>query len=190
MESNKSEGWHHCAGPCFLNMNYRFIFLIVLAAGCEVKDSAKPILYEGPLREAENVEMIRAEKEKVKMILRAKKFQEYLNGDQEFPEGLYIEFFDPSGVKTSTLKANTAHYFKQENRWRGRGNVEVFNLQKGQQLHTEELFWNPAQRKIFTDKFVTIRDQSDVIYGTGMIANQDLSNYSIKNINGTLGVND
>ncbi len=169
---------------------YRLLILLVVLASCEVKESPKPVIYEGPLREAENVEMIRAERERVRMILRAKKVQEFVNSDREFPEGIYIEFFDATGAKTSTLRANTAHYFKQENRWRGQGKVEVINIEKGQQLHTEELFWDPTKRKIYTDKFVTIKDQTDVIYGTGMIANQDLSNYSIKNITGTIGVND
>jgi LPS export ABC transporter protein LptC len=168
----------------------RFLIFILLLSGCEVKENTKPVIYEGPLREAENVVIHRAEKEQVRMILRAKKVQEFISGDREFPEGIYIEFFDAKGTKTSTLRANTAHFFKQENRWRGQGKVEVFNLEKGQELHTEELFWNPNQRKIYTDKFVTIKDQTDVIYGTGMIANQDLSNYSIKDIKGTLGVND
>lgn len=166
------------------------VLILSMVAACKAKETPVPIIYEGPLREAENVVMHRAEHEKVKMILRAKKYQEFINGDQEFPEGIYIEFFDLKGTKTSTLRANTAHFYKQENRWRGQGKVEVFNIEKGQQLHTEELFWNPAQRKIYTDKFVTINDQTDVIYGTGMIANQDLTNYSIKNIQGTLGVQD
>lgn len=168
----------------------RFLILLLALAGCQANESTKPIIYEGPLREAENMVMHRAERDKVKMILRAKKVQEFQNGDQEFPEGIYIEFFDLTGAKTSTLRANTAHYYKQENRWKGQGKVEVFNIEKGQQLHTEELFWNPAQRKIYTDKFVTINDQADIIYGTGMTANQDLSNYSIKSPTGSFGVKD
>jgi LPS export ABC transporter protein LptC len=168
----------------------RILILIIILISCQTNESTKPVIYEGPLREAENVVMHRAEHDKIKMILRAKKVQEFQNGDREFPEGIYIEFFDPTGAKTSTLRANTAHYYKQENRWRGQGKVEVFNIEKGQQLHTEELFWNPAQRKILTDKFVTIKDQTDVIYGTGLIANQDLSNYLIKDVKGTVGVNE
>lgn len=164
--------------------------MLLVFSRCQSNETAKPVIYEGPLREAENVVMHRAEHDKVKMILRAKKVQQFQNGDQEFPEGIYIEFFDPTGTKTSTLRANTAHFYKQENRWKGQGKVEVFNIEKGQQLHTEELFWNPTQRKIYTDKFVTIKDQTDVIYGTGMIANQDMSNYSIKNITGTLSGED
>ena len=42
---------------------------------------------------------------------------------------------------------------------------------KNNQLNTEELFWNRLTKKIFTDKFVTIRQQGDVIYGTGLDAN-------------------
>jgi len=62
--------------------------------------------------------------------------------------------------------------------------VEVINLEKHQQLNTEELFWKPDTKKIFTDKFVTITDHEDVLYGTGLPANQDLSDYHLKNTSG------
>ncbi|MBS1559595.1 MAG: LPS export ABC transporter periplasmic protein LptC [Bacteroidetes bacterium] len=166
------------------------IFGVVVAgsllAACDSKETAKPIVYDGPLKQATNITMHYTEKEKLKTILQAKKFNEYLNGDREFPEGIYLEFYNEQGTMTSTLKANTAFFFKKENKWRGRGQVEVINLEKGQQLNTEELFWYPSTQKIYTEKFVTIRDQQDVLYGTGLTANQDLSNYSLKNTSGDL----
>ncbi|MBS1487668.1 MAG: LPS export ABC transporter periplasmic protein LptC [Bacteroidetes bacterium] len=158
----------------------------MLSVACSTKENAKPIVYDGPLKQATHITMHYTEKEKLKTILQADKFNEFLNGDREFPEGIYLEFYNELGVMTSTLKANTAFFFKKENKWRGRGKVEVINLEKGQQLNTEELFWFPATKKIFTEKFVTIRDQQDVIYGTGLSANQDLSNYSLKNTSGDL----
>ncbi|MBS1506439.1 MAG: LPS export ABC transporter periplasmic protein LptC [Bacteroidetes bacterium] len=157
---------------------------------CVSKETTKIVEYEGPLRQAENMVMYRTEKEKMKVILQAKKFNEFQNGDQEFPEGLYIEFYDDLGNKTSTLRANSAYFFKQEYKWRGRGKVEVINLTEGQQLNTEELFWKPDTKKIFTDKFVTITEKNDVIYGTGMVANQDMTNYKILNTSGKLEVNE
>lgn len=171
------------------------IFKVFVVAGlgislfsCVSKETAKIVEYEGPLRQAENMVMYRTEKEKMKVILQAKKFNEFQNGDQEFPEGLYIEFYDDLGNKTSTLRANSAYFFKQEYKWRGRGKVEVVNLTEGQQLNTEELFWKPDTKKIFTDKFVTITEKNDVIYGTGMVANQDMTNYKILNTSGTMEV--
>jgi LPS export ABC transporter protein LptC len=158
--------------------------LSIFLFSCTSNEKAKPVIYNGPLRQAENVTMHYAEKEKVKVILQAKKANEFQTGDREFPEGIYLEFYDETGKMTSTLKANTAYYFKQENKWRGQGNVVIVNIDNEQQLNTEELFWFPATKKISTEKFVTIVDHQDVIYGTGLKANQDLSNYSLKQISG------
>ncbi|MCX8490197.1 MAG: LPS export ABC transporter periplasmic protein LptC [Cyclobacteriaceae bacterium] len=166
------------------------LFSLNLLTGCQIKETAKPVIYEGPLREAENILMNYTENDRMKAILKAKKIFDYQNGDQEFPEGIYLEFFDKTGKLTSTLRANTAFYFKGENRWRGRGNVIVKNIEKGQQLNTEELFWKPDTKKIFTEKFVTITDENDVLYGTGLDAFEDMSNYNIKNPTGTMEVKD
>ena len=62
------------------------------------------------------------------------------------------------------------------------------NIGKNEQLNTEELFWKPADEKIFTDKFVTIRQQTDVIYGQGLEAKQDMSDYVIKRPEGEFAV--
>jgi len=162
--------------------------LVLILSTCSTQEATKPVLYEGPLSEAENVEMFYSEKDRVKVKLEAKKINEFQNGDREFPEGIYLEFFDDLGIKTSTLQANSAYYFKEENKWRGRGKVEVINTAKQEQLNTEELFWKPDTKKIFTDKFVTIKLQNEVIYGTGLDAAQDLSTYQIKNPEGEFTV--
>src|SRR6185369_1361516 len=170
--------------------NLKLCLPLLFIFSCGSKEKPKPIIYDGPLKQAENITMYYAEKEKVKTILRAKKFNEFQSGDREFPEGIYMEFYDETGKLTSTLKANTAFYFKQENKWRGRGNVVIINIEKQQQLNTEELFWMPATKKIFTEKFVTITDHQDVIYGTHLKANQDLSNYSLRETSGQVEVKD
>ncbi|MBI1768871.1 MAG: LPS export ABC transporter periplasmic protein LptC [Bacteroidetes bacterium] len=166
------------------------ICLALFLAACSTKEAAKPVVYDGPLKQAQNIVVYHTEKEKLKTILQAKKLNEFQNGDREFPEGVYIEFYDLTGKMTSTLRANTAYFFKEENKWRGRGKVEVKNIEKQQQLNSEELFWKPDTKKIFTDKFVTITDKEDVIYGTGLTADQDLSNYSLKNTSGNVHVNE
>jgi LPS export ABC transporter protein LptC len=155
---------------------------------CAVKESAKVLVYEGPLTAAEEIEMLYTEKDIIKLKMKAKKIDDLQNGDREFPEGVYIEFFDETGKLTSTLQANQAYYFKQDNKWRGRGKVEVKNIEKNEQLNTEELFWKPETKKIFTDKFVTIKLQTEILYGTGLNAAQDLSTYTITNPEGVFDV--
>lgn len=170
-------------------LNARVLFSFFLGfflAACTTKENPKAIPYDGPLKKGENIEMHYAEKGKVKTIMRAKKVNEFQNGNQEFPEGIYLEFYNEAGKMTSQLSADKAYYFKSENKWRGQGHVEVKNLQERQQLNSEELFWFPSTKKISTDKFVTIVDKQDVLYGTGLTANQDLSDYSLKNPSGDL----
>lgn len=153
------------------------LLLSVLFYCCEQEQKKQILIYEGPLEEMEDINMLYTEKNHLKVKMVAKKVFTFQNGDREFPEGLYLEFYDEFGKISSTLQANNAFNFKGENKWRGRGNVIVKNIEKAQQLNTEELFWKTDTKKIFTEKFVTIRDKSDVIYGTGLDANQDLSNY-------------
>lgn len=164
--------------------------LMATLTGCNQSDLKEPLIYDGPMQTLENVELYYTENNSVKVKMVAALVYEFENGDREFPEGIYLEFYDENGKLESTLRANEAYFFKKENQWRGRGKVEVKNLEKNEQLNTEELFWKPAEEKIFTDKFVTIRQQSDVIYGQGLEARQDMSDYIIKKPEGEFAVDD
>jgi len=177
-------------GP-FLLMRKFFTGLLLLGlSACTQTQTSDPLEYTGPLREGTDIDLLYAEKDRIKVKMKAPKILEFKNGDQEFPEGIYLEFYDVNGKMYSTLKANHAYYFKKENRYRGRGKVEVKNLEKQQQLNTEELFWDPTTKKIYTDKFVTITLESEVIYGTGLDALQDLSSYIIKKPEGDFEIQD
>lgn len=168
----------------------RFSVLIglTLLAACSNVENKEPLEYTGPLSEAENVEVFFSEKEHVKIRMTADVAYEFLNGDREFPKGVFIEMYDITGKITSTLRANHAYFFKSEEHWRGRGNVELKNMEKQQQLNTEELFWKPKDQKVYTDKFVTIRQDGDVLYGQGLTANEDLSDYVITHPSGDMEI--
>lgn len=158
--------------------------------GCNPMENKEPIEYKGPMKEAEDVELYYNEKDQVKIKMVADLLYEFENGDREFPKGVYMEFYDEFGRLESTLQANHAFFFKKDEQWRGRGNVEVKNIAKNEQLNTEELFWKPKEKNIFTEKFVTIRQQGDVIYGEGLEAMQDLSDYVIKKPAGVFEVDE
>jgi LPS export ABC transporter protein LptC len=168
----------------------RIIVVLILATlfGCKKTEVKQLVEYTGPLREIEKMETFYSENDKVKVKALSDIVYEYKDGDQEFPKGLYLEFYNEFGRIESTMRANEAHFFKEENKWRGRGKVEIKNLEKNEQLNTEELFWKPADKKIFTESFVTIRQQGDVIYGVGLDAKQDLSDYTILKPTGEIEV--
>jgi LPS export ABC transporter protein LptC len=157
-----------------------YSIVLLLAISCSQKENAVPKEYEGPLQEAENVELFYTENQLIKVKMKTPLLYEYKTGDREFPKGIYLEFYDEKTSELSSiLRADHAYYFKKENKWRARGKVEVLNKQKNEQLNTEELFWFPEKEDIITEKFVTIRQQETVIYGEGLQAKQDMSTYSI-----------
>jgi LPS export ABC transporter protein LptC len=165
-----------------------FIAIALAFTGCTKTEFKETVEYTGPLREAEDVEFYNSENDRVTSKMIAKTYHEFANGDREFPDGVYIEMYDEAGKLKSTLTANHAKYFTEEKHWRGQGKVEVKNVLDNSQLNTEELFWNQFTKKIFTDKFVTIRQQGDVIYGQGLDAMQDLSDYVITKPEGVFEV--
>ncbi|HEY9047010.1 MAG TPA: LPS export ABC transporter periplasmic protein LptC [Ohtaekwangia sp.] len=170
----------------------RYLLLLIpfIVFACGKPEIKEPVEYKGPLREVENMEMFYTENDRVKVKMLADLVYEFQNGDREFPKGIYLEFYDIFGKLESTLRANHAFYFKDQDQWRGRGKVEVKNVAKNEQLNTEELFWKPADQKIFTEQFVTIRQQGDVIYGQGLTAKQDLTDYVITKPEGELEVHE
>jgi LPS export ABC transporter protein LptC len=163
---------------------------VLIMAACNTTELKEPLEYTGPLRKVENVELYYTEKDRVKVKMIAAEFHELEGGDRDFPKGIYMEFYDEFGKMESTLRANQAFFFKKDNLWRGRGKVEVKNIEKNEQLNTEELFWKQTEQRIYTDKFVTIRQQGDVIYGEGLEAKQDMSDYIIKKPVGEFEVQD
>ena len=135
--------------------------------------------YTGPLFESENVEIMITDSTVVKIIMSGAKQLQHQNGDIEFPQGIKVTFYDKFGEKISELTAQEGYKAADDNFYRARGDVHVQNLQKKETLSTEELFWNPDDHEIYTDKFVTIETQDELILAEGMRAPEDFSTYEL-----------
>ena len=103
----------------------------------------------------------------------------------EMPKGLKMYFYNDSMVSESKLTAKYGISYEKSNEMIVRDSVVVINL-KGEKLETEELVWNEQTQKITSSKFVKIQTKDEIIYGDGMEANSDLTNYKIKKIRGTI----
>jgi LPS export ABC transporter protein LptC len=153
---------------------------LILLSGCgDEKDIKQIPEYKGPVSEVQDLEMIFSDSARLKIHLKAPLQTEKANGDRYFPKGVYVEFFDDKGAKTSTLKANKGIRYAN-NVYNVTGNVVVNNLEKGETLNTEELNWKPDTKVIYTEKFVTITTDDEILKGEGLDAAQDFTRYSIR----------
>jgi LPS export ABC transporter protein LptC len=164
------------------------LFAALLAACNAEHDLSKMQPYEGPLMEASDVETLYSDSARVRVRLTAPLEQQMENQDLHFPKGVYLEFFDKEGVKNSTLRGNSGVYVKEKNLYTVTGNVVIIDLQENKTLNTEELNWDPLKQQIFTDKFVTITTQEEILKGEGLDAQQDFSSYQIRKPTGTFSV--
>lgn len=162
--------------------------MILTLASCssENKDILNQPTYDGPSMEMDSIKTMYSDSAIVKIMIRAPKQLNFSNGNEEYPNGISLEFFNELGEVISTLEANKAYYIEKEKHYKGVGNVIVVNLETGDRLNTEELFWNPKEEKVYTNKFVTIRSEDEVHTGEGLIANQDFDNYQIMKPTGTI----
>lgn len=141
-------------------------------------------LYEGPLSTLDSIKTLLSDSADVVLRLTAPRQNNFENGDQEWPEGFLLESYD-HGKSESRLEANYVFYTKLENLYRAEGNVRVKNFENGDELNTEELFWNSKEERFFTDKFVTIKSDDEVHTGEGLDATQDFTEYKILKPSGT-----
>ena len=168
-------------------MLFRSIFLFLLLwvfAACEENPDAKKfIAYKGPLEEAENVQVLFSENAILKVKVNTAKQIKQPNEDKVFPKPVFIEFFDPAGLSViTTLRADSGRQNNQTGVYRVMGDVRVVNTVKQQRLFTDELTWNPLTQKVFTERKVVVESMQsgERMNGTGLDANQDFSNYSIR----------
>jgi LPS export ABC transporter protein LptC len=137
---------------------------------------------------AENVELFYSNNGVIRAKLSAPSFTHVTNATPPYvamKKGIKVSFYNGEKEPTSTLTAKRGHYFENTNNVLVRDSVKVVSAQN-ETLSTEELIWNEKQQKFFTNKYVTIQTADQLIYGDGMEANQDFTNYKIINPKGVI----
>lgn len=102
----------------------------------------------------------------------------------EFPEGFKIIFYDSLGQPESQITAKYGISYETKKIMEAKNNVVVNNIQKNEFLETEHLIWDRNKGIIYTDVFVKITRNDEVIYGDGMTSDQNFESYKIKNASG------
>lgn len=162
-------------------------FIVISLSSCNNrKELLDEPVYEGPLITMDSIYTKMSDSAEIVLILKAPKQNNFEGGDKEWPQGLYLENLDKDGSVISTFQADYVYYTAKDNLYRSEGNVVVRSVENGDELNTEELFWNPSEKRFYTERFVTIQSEDEVHTGEGLDANQDFSSYTILKPQGTL----
>ena len=137
-----------------------------------------------------NVEMLYSDSAIIRVKVMGDKMFRYLDVNtpkQEFPEGIKVDFFDPSGRTQSELTAKYALRFEKKNEIIVQDSV-VWKSKKNEMLESQELIWDEKLNKVYTKKFVKITRPGEIVYGHGFEANQDFTRWEIHAITGRIKV--
>lgn len=105
-----------------------------------------------------------------------------------FPQGLYLEKYDPYFQVIATVAADSARYLKQARLWRLMGNVEMTKKPKDL-FQSQELYWDQRSNRIYSDSFIHIETATHVLEGMGFISNDKLTDYRVVRPQGIFPVN-
>lgn len=148
--------------------------------------------YRYPEVRAIDINIFRTDSTHLNFQMFANEMIQYSNNDDPyilFPKGFSSKQFDSFPNIESFIKADWAKYFVKNKIWLAKSNVEATNSE-GEKLFAEELYWDQKKKIIYSDKYIKIKTADEIIFGKGFEADQNMENYKIKKVTGTVYIND
>lgn len=164
-----------------------------LLASCEndLKDVERFAAYDHlPLQTIINSKITYTDSTIVTFTVEAGQIDRYPSEEDprdEFSNGVKVITYNKSGGFESQIDADNATNFPKKKVMIARDSVVLKNYE-GKMLQTELLTWDDEAQRIFTDKFVKITTPTEVLFGDGLEAKPDFSEYEIKNIKGRIKI--
>ncbi len=166
---------------------FLILSLIFIAGSCsdeKVKPLVNPSLNveELPAQESWNATVYFSDSGKTTAILKAGHLRMF-NESREtlLDDGVKVDFYNEKGINASTLTSKKGRVDDATRNLFAIDSVVVVN-DSGTTITTEELMWRNSDKKIISDKFVTIISPKEKIQGYGFESDQYLQNYVIYNI--------
>jgi LPS export ABC transporter protein LptC len=173
------------------------ITLIIIALSvisCEKKTGTiqKIDILTLPSLTAKDIKTIYTDSGKVQLVLSAPIIETYEKTEtpySEFKSGINVLFHDGHEKPVASVRANYAKFTNNKNLWELHDSVVAIN-EAGDKLETELLFWDQKKDIIYTDRFVKITTEDQIIQGYGLESDPKLSKRRIKNMSAIIYIND
>jgi len=159
------------------------LFLFPFCSSKRVKPSVdgKFSVEELPSQESWNSIITFSDSGKISAILYAGHLRKYDDKRETFlDQNIKVDFYDQNEVMTTTLTSIRGRVDETTNNLYAMDSVVVSS--DSVTIKTDEMMWRNKDRKIVSDKFVTVISPQEEIQGYGFESDQNLNNYVIYNI--------
>ena len=183
------------------SMKFRTPFLITviviitgMVLSCENKINLIPKsdLITLPSVIVKDFETVFTDSGKLQLIMSSPRMEQYNNKTDpytEFRSGIKVVFYDGKKEPVAFVTAKYAKYTKTNNIWELKDSVVVVNVENDR-LETEVLYWDQQKDLIYTDRFVKITNEDEIIQGFGFESDPRLVKRRIKKVTATIYLKD
>jgi len=177
-------------------LSYYVILLLISMSlfSCDKKNTTIPAIDILTLPSATGKDFVTTytDSGKLQLILSAPLMESYDRAEDpysEFREGIKVLFHDGQKEPVASVTAKYAKFINNKNLWELQDSVVAIN-EAGEKLETELLFWDQKKELIYTDRFVKITTEDQIVQGYGLESDPRLSKRKMKNISATIYVSD
>ena len=166
--------------------------IMLLACKNDIKEvNALAEREKRPDMTGENLELVYSDSARIKYRVLAPEYIK-VNGEkekyEEFPKGIHVLSYDPAGKMIGSIKAKYAKKLEDEMLWEARNEVVIINAE-GKKLETELLYWDMKKELIYSDRYVKLSADGQIIEGNnGFHSDQNLNHPVFENISGSIEV--
>ncbi len=169
-------------------MKYLIVLLIILSLyGCS-EEKVKPGIDKSlraeqlPAQESWGSTIVFTDSGYTAAILKTGHLRMYTETQQTLlDDNVKIDFYNTQKIITTVLTSKRGRVEDATKNLYAMDSV-VVKSNDGTVLTTEELMWRNSDKKIVTDRFVTIVSPREKIQGYGLVSDQHLKEYEIKRI--------
>jgi LPS export ABC transporter protein LptC len=157
--------------------------LVISCSDQKVKPSIDPSLNveELPAQESWDATIFFSDSGRTTAILKAGHLQMFSESQETIlDDGVKVDFYNEEEIKTTTLTSKRGRVDDATRDLYAMDSVVVES--DSVTIKTDELKWRNSDKKIVSDKFVTIISPKENIQGYGFESDQHLENYVIYNI--------
>lgn len=95
-----------------------------------------------------------------------------------YTDGFFVDAYTENGQLETTITSDMAKHVTTPDResWSAFGHVVVINHIKGERMETDTIYWNRAEKSIYTDCYVRLTSDSGLMQGYGMTSDERARN--------------
>ena len=166
--------------------------IMLLACKNDIKEvNALAEREKRPDMTGENLELVYSDSARIKYRVLAPEYIKVHREKEkyeEFPKGIHVLSYDPAGKMIGSIKAKYAKKLEDEMLWEARNEVVIINAE-GKKLETELLYWDMKKELIYSDRYVKLSADGQIIEGNnGFHSDQNLNHPVFENISGSIEV--